>query len=234
MTKNRWLTRITTVGGWLIVCSSLLAQDSRVVGTINDESGAVIPGARVIATNQSTNIARDFETDATGNYDIPGLQVGAYLVRAEAAGFQAVETEITLEISQTLRHDFQLPVGSLTETVSVLAEAPLLQTNDPTVSQVITNRQIVELPLNGRTFTDLALLVPGVTPRGQGLSMFGEAGTFSINGARPGAENYMIEGVMTKASNTLQPQIAPSIEAIQEFSIQTSSYSAEHGRGSAV
>lgn len=234
MTKNRWCTRIATVGGWLVLCSSLLAQNSRVLGTVNDESGAVIPGARVTATNQATNIARDFETDATGNYDIPGLQVGVYLVRAEAEGFQAAETEITLEISQTLRHDFQLPIGSLAETVSVLAEAPLLQTNDPTVSQVITNRQIVELPLNGRTYTDLALLVPGVTPRGQGLSMFGEAGTFSINGARPGVENYMIEGVMTKASNTLQPQMAPSIEAIQEFSIQTSSYSAEHGRGSAV
>ena len=234
MPKNVGFSRITMLGVWLALCASLLAQDSRVVGTVTDESGAVIPGARVTATNQATNLERDFETDSTGNYDIPGLQVGAYMVRAEADGFRAAQTEITLEVNQTVRQNFRLPIGSVAETVSVIAQAPLLQADSSTVSQVITNRQIVELPLNGRSFTSLALLVPGVTPRGSGLSMFGESGTFSINGARPGTENYMVEGVTTNSSNTRQPQLSPSIEAIQEFSIQTSSYTAEYGRGSAA
>ncbi|MCY4594517.1 MAG: carboxypeptidase regulatory-like domain-containing protein, partial [Bryobacterales bacterium] len=234
MSKRLGFSRITMLGVWLALCASLLAQDSRVVGTVTDESGAVIPGARVTATNQATNLERGFETDATGNFDIPGLQVGGYMVRAEADGFRAAQTEITLEVNQTVRQNFRLPVGSVAETVSVVAQAPLLQADSGTISQVITNRQIVELPLNGRSFTSLALLVPGVTPRGSGLSMFGESGTFSINGARPGTENYMVEGVTTNSSNTRQPQLSPSIEAIQEFSIQTSSYTAEYGRGSAA
>jgi hypothetical protein len=217
---------------FLFVVLPALAQTGRVLGTVNDESGAVIAGAIVTVTHSATNIVHTFPTDPSGNYDFPRLPVGSYLIRAEAKGFKRLQAAVLLEVGQVVRQNLRLSVGDVTETVQVEAQAPLLQADSVTIGQVVTNRQIVELPLNGRLFTSLALLVPGVTPRGGGLTMFGNAGNLSINGSRPGYENYMIEGVPTLAGNTRQPQITPSVEAIQEFKLQTSSYSAEYGRGS--
>jgi len=217
----------------LLAALPVLAQTGRVLGTVNDDSGAIIPGAIVTATHSGTNIAHTFPTDSSGNYDFPSLAIGTYSIRCEARGFKRVQTTVLVEVGQTVRQNLRLSVGDVSETVQVEAQAPLLQADSVTIGQVVTNRQIVELPLNGRLFTNLALLVPGVTPRGGGLTMFGNAGNLSINGSRPGYENYMIEGVPTVAGNTRQPQITPSVDAIQEFKLQTSSYSAEYGRGSA-
>ena len=210
-----------------------LAQTGRILGTVSDSTGAVIPSVTVTVTSQETKSARTFLTDNTGNYDFPGLPVGNYTIRAELAGFKTAETQMRVEIGQIARQNLQLAVGEVADVVQVLAEAPLLQADNVEIGQVVTNRQIIELPLNGRNFTTLALLVPGVTTRGGGLDSFGEAGTVSVNGSRGGAENYMVEGVTTNASNTRQPQIAPSVESIQEFKIQSSTYNAEFGRGAA-
>ncbi len=217
-----------------LISAPALAQTGRILGSITDETGGVLPGVGVTATATATNISREFVTGDTGNYDFPGLIVGEYTVTAELTGFKRVKVTVTVEVEQILRQNLQLRIGEISEVVEVSALAPLLQSDKAEVGQVITNRQIVELPLNGRHYTQLLLLVPGVTGRGGGLSMFGDSGSFSINGARPGQENFMIEGVSTNSTNTRTAQISPSIESIQEFKLQTSSYSAEFGRGSAA
>ena len=211
-----------------------VAQTGRILGTITDETGGVLPGVTVIATATATNISREFVTGDLGTYEFPGLLVGEYIVAAELTGFKRAQVTVTVEVEQILRQDLRLSIGEISEIVEVNSETPLLSTSKAEVGQVITSRQIVELPLNGRNYTQLLLLVPGVTPRGGGLSEFGDSGNFAINGARPGSENYMIEGMTTNAGNTRQAQISPSIESIAEFKLQTSTYAAEFGRGSAA
>ena len=233
MSKVRTLFFVGVVICFLISAPAL-AQTGRILGSITDETGGVLPGVVVTVTASATNISREFVTGDSGNYDFPGLIVGQYVIAAELTGFKTVHVTVTVEVEQILRQDVELSIGEISEVVEVSSEAPLLSSSKAEVGQVITNRQIVELPLNGRHYTQLLLLVPGVTPRGGGLSMFGDSGNFSINGARPGSENYMIEGVTTNSGNTRQAQISPSIESIQEFKLQTSTYAAEFGRGSAA
>src|SRR5688572_4006804 len=232
---SRCCTRLALTGLFLVFCTNpVLAQTGRILGAVSDDTGAVVPGATVTITNDDTRIARTFTTDSNGNYEFPGLPVGTYTIRAEMTGFRAAETRVVVEVGSVVRHNPRLQVGQITDLVNVTAEAPLLQSDTVEVGQVVTNRQIVELPLNGRVYTTLALLVPGVTTRGPGLGQFGESGNVSVNGSRGGTENYMVEGVTTNAANTRQPQIAPSIESIQEFKLQSSTYSAEYGRGAAA
>ena len=217
---------------FLFLALPALAQTGRIVGTVTDETGAVVPGTTVTATSQATNLTRKFDTDDTGNYDFPGLAVATYIVRAELSGFQTAEVEVLVEIDRVARQNIRLAVGQPSDVLHVLADAPLLQTDSVEVGQVVTNRQIVELPLNGRRYTDLALLVPGVTTRGPGRD--GGVGVVSVNGSRGGRENYMIDSVTTNSSYERAPQFLPSIESIQEFKLQTSTFSAEFGRGSAA
>ena len=218
----------------ILLSGEALGQTGRILGTVRDESGGLIPGAEVTATNQATAVARSFTTGDTGNYEFPNLAVGSYLLRVQMPGFNVTETRVRVEGGRMVRQDFRLLVGQIANVVTVRAGASLLQTDTSEVSQVITNKQVVELPLNGRLYTSLALLVPGVTTRGGGSAQFGFGGNVSVNGSRGGSENYMVDGVTTNASANRQPQIAPSLEAIQEFQIATSTFNAEQGRGSAV
>jgi hypothetical protein len=205
-------------------------------GNVADSTGAILRGVAVTATHRDTNIAASTVSNETGRYFLPGLKPGVYQVEAALAGFKKqVSSRIVLQVNQTARLDFTLTVGDVTEQVTVAAEASLLETETSSRGAVIDQRKIVELPLNGRDYNQLALLSPGVllsTPR---LSSIGFKGAFNVNGNRAFHNAFQLDGVdNTSYSNSFRGNnmqvVQPSIEALQEFKIQTNAYSAEFGR----
>ncbi|HUP44374.1 MAG TPA: TonB-dependent receptor, partial [Thermoanaerobaculia bacterium] len=224
----------------------MLAQSTaRIEGTISDNSGAAVPGATVTATHVGTNQSRIAVTNSNGAYTITPLSVGQYLLRVELSGFRAVDAPVTLTVGQVARVDLTLELGSVSDTVTVMAASPTIEKSTSHIATLIDAQQVEALPLNGRNFTQLATLVPGVnrgTPGsnasggGSGTdaetfrySEFGGAG-LSVNGLREQFNNYVIEGVDN--NQTLVNSIAylPSPEAIQEFSVITTNAPAEFGR----
>jgi hypothetical protein len=211
-----------------------------IVGTISDPSGAVIGGAAVTVTNMGTSIAVKTTTDNGGNYVVTPLQVGLYSVTVEAAGFKkSVRSDITVNVQDRVRVDAALEVGAVTDTVEVQAAAPLLQTDTSYLGQVVESQRIVDLPLNGRYFSRLAILTAGTAPTPAG-ARDEKTGGFSSNGVRPYQNNYLLDGVDNNSmSEDMVSQAAyvvgPPPDAIAEFKVQTNSMSAEFGRsGGAV
>ena len=207
--------------------SDLMAQ-GRIVGFVFDDTESVIPGADVTATHDGTNVSYSFQSNASGKYEFPSLPVGQYTIRVELAGFKASEARIIVETAQVTQQDITLEVGALQDTVTVSAEAqaPLLQAESPEIGQVITNRQILELPLNGRNFEQLALLSTGVV---------GYSGSLVVmNGARPTQTFHQIDNMSTNTILDGRNQVRPSIETIQEFKLQSSTFSAEGGRAPGI
>ena len=135
-------------------------------GTVKDEKGSVVPGAKVTARNQATGIERTTQTDTDGNYQIASLPVGTYAVGVEAAGFKRqLVSDMSVEVGRTIERNFTLEVGTLEQNVNITAETPVIETTTTSVGQVINQRTVQEIPLNGRHFVDLGLLIPGsVTP----------------------------------------------------------------------
>jgi hypothetical protein len=207
-------------------------------GTVRDATGAVLSRAAVIATNIRTNIVNTAVTDESGFYTIPSLRPGEYTVSAESPGFsKAVRTGVTLQVAQVAQIDVTLQPGAVSETVEVVSATPLLDTQTSSRGLVIDQRQIVELPLNGRDYIQLALLAPGVqsgTPR---LASVNFKGVLNVNGNRTFNNVFLLDGVDNISySNSFRGEnvqlVQPSIEALQEFKIQTNAYSAEYGRSS--
>src|SRR6266567_749529 len=211
-------------------------ETATLTGVITDSAGAVVPNAAVKAINESTNIESNATTDGEGRYLFPNLKPGSYRVTASAQGFkQSVSAGLVLQVNQAARLDMQLTVGALTEQVNVTAEAPILETESASRGAVIDQTKMIELPLNGRDYNQLALLSPGVlapTPR---LQSVGFRGAFNVNGNRAFQNAFQLDGVdNTSYSNSFRglnvQVIQPSVEALQEFKIQTNAYSAEFGR----
>ncbi|MBI3281704.1 MAG: TonB-dependent receptor, partial [Acidobacteria bacterium] len=201
---------------------------------------AVVKGAKVTATERATGVVRAVETNETGNYSLPLLPVGNYDLRVELEGFKTeLVSDIRVETAAQVRQNFRLEVGSVTESVQVSAQAVLLTTENATTGGVIENKRIIELPLNGRNVAQLAVLVPGVqfgdrTGRGDGLSGFpipGQGFSVSANGQREIHQVVSLDGVDAKDPRIHITNFVPSIEAIEEFKIQTNAYSAEYGFG---
>ena len=221
---------------------SLSAQTTTgsIVGTVTDPSGAVIGAASITITNMDTNISVKATTDQAGNYVVTTLPIGRYSVTVEAAGFKkSVRSDITLNVQDRIRVDAALEVGAVTDTVEVQAAAPLLQTDTSYLGQVVDSQRIVDLPLNGRFFTRLAVLTAGTLPTAPG-ARDERTGGFSSNGVRPYQNNYMLDGVDNNSlsedlTNESSFVYGPSPDAISEFRVQTNSMSAEFGRsGGAV
>ncbi|PWU00783.1 MAG: hypothetical protein C5B51_24380 [Terriglobia bacterium] len=213
-----------------------------ITGVVSDPSGAVVAGAEVTLTNPETGLTRRTATNSAGNYSFPSLLPGIYNVRAEKQGFQAeIRNGLELQVQQVARIDFQLRVGSRAETVEVTGGAPLLTTENATVGTVIENRRIVDLPLNGRNFLQLIALSPNVSANfvnsgGQADSRQGgdRAGQeFSVAGMRREFNYYTLDGVDNTDVNFNTYIFLPSIDALQEFKVQTGVYSAEFGREAA-
>jgi len=216
----------------LLTPDSSVAQTSfgTITGVLRDSSGAVLPDAEVTVTNNKTGIARTVNTDSNGNYVLPSLPPSDYTVSAELRGFKkAVSANVPLEVNQRLRVDLVLEVGEITQTVEVQAEAPLLQSESSTVGTVIANKQVVELPLNGRSFTELTYLIPGAV-RQSGATFQTTGSRVSVSGARAEDNNYTLDGVNNNETFFKAFAVQPSIDAIQEFKIQTNITSAEFGQ----
>jgi hypothetical protein len=215
-----------------IICLALtapfiFAQGYRaaVVGRITDRAGATIQQAKVTATSLETNIAVSTQSDETGSFVISPLTPGKYRVNVEADGFKGFVREgISLEVDQTARVDVKLAVGLVTDVIVVKNETLPITTENASLGQVITNREILDLPLNGRNYLSLALLAPGVLPVTDG------ANPHTINGARTDHVNYLVEGVSNINRRGNEPVASPSIDAIQEFKIITHNFSADYGR----
>ncbi len=210
---------------------------ARITGVVRDSSGAVVGGVNVVFTNVETNVSAQARTDDTGRYESLPLHIGKYRVAAELPGFRrAIREGIVLQIQQTAVVDFTLEVGAVTTDIVVLGSAPLLTVNEATQAQVIDNRKIVDLPLNGRNYVQLALLSAGTAATASNA----RAQTFSGSGMRPSLNNFILDGVdnnnrQLATSGRQSETIRPSVDALQEFRVMTNSYSAEYGRaGGAV
>jgi hypothetical protein len=202
------------------------------LGVVADETGAVVPKATASVINEKTGVERTAETDAEGVYRVLALLPGIYTVQLEANGFKRIQQKgIELRVNESLRVDASLQVGDLSQIVQVEAAAPLLQTENGTVGHVVNNRQVIELPLNGRDFTQLTLLIPGSSPGAQGGSGFLVIGgnNVAVTGNRSDSNNYTLDGVDNNENFFKFHGIKLSIDAIEEFKIQTNISSAQFG-----
>ena len=197
---------------------------------MTDSSGSVIRGAIVTVRQLSTDLTRSETTTDTGEYSIPQLPVGPYLLSVEQPGFKKTErTGVELRVEDKLRIDVVLAIGQLTETVAVEATNPVVSTDSATVGNVVDNRKVTELPLNGRNFLQLNLLVPGVNQGVKGSQNQTQGGSISVNGVREQSNNFLLDGMDNNDLAINQYAVAISTEAIQEFKVQASTYSAEFG-----
>ena len=211
-----------------------------VSGSVTDATGAVIPGATVTLTNDGTGVVTTQESNASGLYNFVAVPVGNYTIRCETAGFKAQSApNVRVETGGQVRLDFSLEIGEVTETIEVSAAAASLVTENAVVGGVVENKRIIELPLNGRNIVNLAVLVPGVqygnrTGQADGLGGFpipGQGFSVSANGQRETHQTVSLDGVDAKDPRIHITNFVPSVEAIEEFKIQTNAYSAEVGFG---
>lgn len=222
----------------LFLSSTAFAQvDTGIVqGTVRDSTGAVVPGASVTLINVDMGVSFETKTNAVGNYQFPSIRIGRYTVVAEAPGFAPATREgVTLNIQQRYVADFSLTPSSVAETVNVTAEAVQLQTQEASLGASIQAKTIDDLPLNGRNYTFLAQLSAGVVQAVQDGRGFAASGSFSANGQDSFSNNYLLDGVDNNSNvsdfmNGSTYVYRPSVDALQEFRVQTSSYSAEFGR----
>jgi hypothetical protein len=237
------ISRLIGVSVTLLLTLALNAQvdTGTILGTVRDNSGAVVANATVTVRNQGTDFTQSAVTSSTGTFIVTPLKVGTYSVEVENAGFKKEKrTGLELNIQQQLVVDFNLEVGNVSTEVDVTAVTPILQTESGSVGQVINSQVVNDLPLNGRNYTFLARLVPGATvgqPEGRGLNA---NGWFTANGTRPAQNNYLLDGIDNNTNDVdflagAAYVVKPPIDAISEFKLQTSSFSAEFGRaGGAV
>jgi len=225
---------------WFSV-SNLSAQGTGVIlGTVTDSSGAVLPGADVQIKNVGTGQAFDVITNEAGRYQVPALVIGAYEVSAALPGFsKAVRSGITLTVGAELVVNLQLTVGQLTENVTVEGQASQVQTESTALSVLVESKQIRELPLNGRNYTQLIALNPGVTEVAPATAFYGAGQRYSIAGARPSGQNYLLDGTDMTSFFNASPGSAIlgtvlGVEAIAEFQTLTNTASAQFGGNGAV
>jgi hypothetical protein len=209
---------------------------AEVLGTVRDASGSVVPKAAVTLLHQETGIQAKAVSDENGNYDFFNVKVGHYTVTVEAKGFQKASGEnIAVVVNARQRVDFALQVGGVNETVNVSGTAAALETDSSDRGQVIGTQPIVELPLNGRNFSDLALLSVNIHRSVYAYAVPPREGAFNANGMRSTYNNFMLDGVDNNPYSTSNQgysnQVAqPSPDAVQEFKVITGNYSAEYGR----
>jgi len=209
-----------------------------ITGAVRDPSGAVIPGAAITVTNAATNATRNTVSNDAGVYSFPLLPPGIYAVKVEKQGFKTISrTDIQLQVQQSARLDVEMQVGQVAEAIEVSASAALLSSENATVGTVIENKRIVELPLNGRNYLQLVALSPNVS---FGFPSAGQAGnrqggirsdqSISVAGQRAQFNHFTLDGVENTDPNFNTFVVFPSIDALEEFKVQTGVYPAEFGR----
>src|SRR2546425_635618 len=243
------------VAGILLVGTSAYADSNATVsGLVTDPQGRAVADTAIVLTNVNTGIAYQTKTNGQGIYRVNGLQPGIYRANVSKDGFKSiVKADIELHVQDQVSINFALQLGSVMETITVEAGAPLINTQDASVSTVVDRKFVENVPLNGRSFQDLISMTPGVvtqSPNGSPTGA-GSGGDFSVNGQRTESNYYTVDGVSGNiaagtGSGTLNGQVAASgsvpagtvlgttqslisVDALQEFRVQSSTYSAEYG-----
>ncbi len=223
--------------GFVLTMSAWAQKDTgSIVGTVTDSTGAVVPGAKVTVADVDRGAAFVTSTSPSGDYVASPLKIGRYSVKVEKQGFKTgVAGGIEVEVTQHREVNVTLELGQMVQTVQVTESMPLLETQTGELGNVVDVRRVLDLPLNGRNFAALALSSPGVAPTEPGARNEGSFG-FSSNGGRAYQNNFLLDGIdnnsnLTDLLNGTSYVIQPSVDALQEFKVQTNAYSAEFGRG---
>ena len=210
---------------------------STLAGTVRDEQNLVVPGATVTIAGADNRLTRVVTTRADGAFEFPGLQPGDYKVSVELTGFARQDMNVRIEVNQRVRLDPVLKPGGIAQQIEVTQTVPLLHVSDAVVGEVIDQRQVAELPLNGRQFLELALLVPGAhtshgAQMGDTSPLYwrpGQSSAITISGGRPNANVYLLDGTVNTDPSFNTFVISPPPDAIREFQIQTGTYTADLG-----
>ena len=236
-------TSLAIAIGVMWLSSSLLnaqVDTGSILGTVSDPSGAIIHDANVTLTNEGTNSKLTTTAGTDGGYKFTPVRIGSYTVSASYPGFQTTEVRhVTVNVGAAVVANFTMKPGQVAETVEVTSAAPVLETQDASVGQVINTRNVNNLPLNGRNFTFLAQLAAGVNSPQADTRGNAASGAFSANGLRPAQNNYLLDGIDNNSDtvdflNGTNFVVLPPVDAIQEFKVQTSDFSAEYGRSGAA
>ncbi|MBV9342962.1 MAG: carboxypeptidase regulatory-like domain-containing protein, partial [Acidobacteria bacterium] len=240
--RTSTLTTILVAGVLVLGVLPLCAQvdTGSITGTVTDASGAVVSGARITLTNEGTGAALTTTSGTDGGYKFSPVRIGSYKIDAESQGFKTIsQTAVKVDVGTNVVVNFTLNPGSTSETVEVTAAPPVLQTQDASVGQIVDQRDVNNLPLNGRNFTFLAQLAQGVNSPQPDTRGNASTGAFSANGFRPAQNNYMLDGIDNNSDtvdflNGTNYVVLPPIDAVQEFKVQTTDFSAEYGRSGAA
>src|SRR5262245_21391351 len=236
------MTYMRTLGraAFVVLCFAVMAEaqfdTAAVLGTAYDSANLPIPGSSVTLTSIETGVSQSTVTNESGDYQFFNVRIGRYKVNAEAPGFKsATAEEFTVTVNARQRVNLNLELGNVTESVTVQEAVVQLETDSSSRGTIIGNRQIVDLPLNGRSYADLALLAPGVRKSDLAYGSTPRDASFNVNGMRSSQNNFILDGVDNNFYGTSNQgftnqvvQLSP--DAVQEFRVETSSYSAEYGR----
>jgi hypothetical protein len=242
-----WIRRVSMTLGVAALLMFLTSSPARaqvdagaILGTVTDASGAQISGAQVTVTNEGTNATLSTTTAGAGEYKFTPLPIGQYTVTVTFQGFSTVtQKHITVAIGAEVLINVTLKPGAVNETIEVASTVPVLETQDASVGQVMDSRNVNNLPLNGRNFTFLAQLAAGVNTPQADTRGNAASGAFSANGNRPAQNNYLLDGIDNNSDtvdflNGTNFVVLPPVDAIEEFKVQTSDFSAEFGRSGAA
>lgn len=230
----------------LLICLAMTASaqvtTGSILGTVRDNSGAAVKGAKVTITEIGKSNSSNYTTDDEGAYNAPFLIPGTYSVTVEAGGFKkAVTNNVVVQIDQKARIDFSVEVGQLSETTVITAAVTLVNTETSEIGQVIEERSVKELPLNGRNFAQLVYLVPGVTPGQQGENLSGAStfnprasSNFNSLGHHANSNGWIVDGIDNNEYTFNTVIVQPTVESVREFKALTGIFSAEFGRGAGV
>jgi len=213
------------------MCLSAQTLDTGILGTVTDPAGALVAGANVTITNTATGMQRVVKTSSDGNYEVRYLLPGDYTIQVQTPGFRTeLRRRVVVQINQQARFDFALQIGEVQQTVEITAAAPLLQTENATLGEVVSTERIVNLPLNGRSFVQLSVLTPGVRVYEPSQFTASTDGSRIVaNGARDSWMQVNIDGVTMVNNRSNYVTLYPIIDALQEFKVQSGNYTAEYG-----
>ncbi len=227
---KRLFTRFACFLALLSAAYAQIATTTSLVGTVSDSSGKIIAGAKITAVNSETLDTYNAVTNQDGNYRIDFIRVGTYNVSAEFAGFNRLQhTGSVVTINQIVRNDFALHPGSVQESVSVEAVAPIIKTDDATISATISSTQIADLPMNGRNALMLATTTPGVLPGTKGTQGVPPGQDFIGAGTREIQNSMALDGISIMNNLITTSPTQPMVETVQEVEVQTGTYSAQYG-----
>ncbi len=213
-----------------------------ILGSVHDASGAAIPGVDVVITESAKGTSNQYKTDANGEYSAQFLIPGTYSVSATKEGFKrSLSNDVVLDVDQKARIDITLQIGQVSQTLEVTAAAPLVRSESAELGEVVAQRQVQELPLNGRNFAQLVDLVPGVTPGQPGENLSGSSSfnprassNFNALGSQANTNAWLVDGIDDNEWTFNTVMVQPSVESVAEFKVLTGTYSAEFGRGAGV